>query len=255
MIPPLFVFPRVHYRVHFMTGVPTGATGRATRSGWMNKELFSAYTHHFVQHTRCSRERPVLLILDNAECHITIRSIDLARENGVVLLTLPPHTSHRLQPLGRAVYGPFKKAYNEAMDGWIRSHPGRTVTRYDIPEIIAEAQLQAMSPRNIKAGFAGIGTYHYHQDLFTDADFATGEVTDRPIPEVTAYSNAALGESEPRDSDGPRNGAAEDNAACQVQVARIHCKVPALACHTCRNQQFILSPKLNRERQTSLQSA
>ena len=117
VIPPLLVFPRVHFRDHFLNGAPTGAIGRASRSGWMNEELFSDYIQHFIQHTRCTKERKVLIVLDNVESHITIRSIDLARENGVVLLTLPPHTSHRLQPLDRAVYRPFKKAYNVAMDG------------------------------------------------------------------------------------------------------------------------------------------
>ena len=61
-----------------------------------------------------------------------------------------------------------------------------------------------------QGSFSAIGTYPYNKDLFTDADFAAAEVVDRPNPDVTA-----LGESEPRDSDGHRNGAAEDNAACQ----------------------------------------
>lgn len=120
VIPPLFVFPRVKFREHFLNGVPAGSIGRASRTGWMNEDLFVDYMLHFIQHTRCTKERPVLLILDNVEAHITIKTTDLARENGVVLLTLPPHTSHRLQPLGRAIYGPFKRAYNAAMDGWIR---------------------------------------------------------------------------------------------------------------------------------------
>ncbi|XP_063594808.1 uncharacterized protein LOC134771775 [Penaeus indicus] len=192
VIPPLFVFPRVHYRDHFLNGAPSGAIGRASRSGWMNEELFSEYMHHFIQHTRCTKERKVLLVLDNVESHITITSIDLARENGVVLLTLPPHTSHRLQPLDRAVYGPFKKAYNIAMDGWIRSHPGRTVTIYDIPTIVAEAQLQAITPRNIKAGFAATGIYPFNRGIFTDADFAAAEVTDRLNPETAEGTSAGL---------------------------------------------------------------
>jgi len=107
----------VKFREHFLNGAPVGAIGRASRSGWMNEDLFSDFMQHFIQHTRCTKDRSVLLILDNVESHITIKTIDLARENGVVLLTLPPHTSHRLQPLDRAVNGPFKKAYNVAMDG------------------------------------------------------------------------------------------------------------------------------------------
>ncbi|CAE1245386.1 unnamed protein product [Acanthosepion pharaonis] len=152
----------------------------------MNEDLFVDYMLHFIEHTRCTKERPVLLILDNVETHITINTIDLARENGVVLLTLPPHTSHRLQPLDRTVYGPFKKAYNAAMDGWIHSHPGRTVTNYDIPTIVSEAQLCAMSQRSIKTGFAATGIYPYNKDIFVDADFASTAVTDRQNPEANA---------------------------------------------------------------------
>ena len=218
VIPPLLVFPRVHFRNHFLNGAPTGAIGRASRSGWMNEELFSDYIQHFIQHTRCTKERKVLLVLDNVESHITIRSIDLARENGVVLLTLPPHTSHRLQPLDRAVYGPFKKAYNVAMDGWIRSHPGRTVTIYDIPTLVAEAQLQAMSPRNIKAGFAATGIYPYNRDIFTDADFAAAEVTDRQNPETAADTGTTLGERELHDYDCHVDQVGKDSAKCQETV-------------------------------------
>ena len=212
MIPPLFVFPRVNFREHFLNGAPTGAIGRASRSGWMNEDLFSDFMQHFMQHTRCTKERRVLLILDNVEAHITIKTIDLARENGIVLLTLPPHTSHRLQPLDRAVYGPFKKAYNVAMDGWIRSHPGRTVTIYDIPTIVGEAQLQAMSQRNIKAGFAATGIYPYNRDIFTDADFAAAEVTDRQNPEEAADTSVCT-ENDPHYSDGHGDEAEKDVAA------------------------------------------
>lgn len=49
--------------------------------------------------------------MDNHESHISLRTIDLAKANYVVLLTLPPHTPHRIQPLDRCVYGPFKTAY------------------------------------------------------------------------------------------------------------------------------------------------
>ena len=58
-----------------------------------------------------------LLILDNVDAHISPTVIDLARENDVVMLTIPPHTSHYLQPLDRTCYGPFKTAFGVAMDG------------------------------------------------------------------------------------------------------------------------------------------
>ena len=103
----------------------------------------------------------------------------MAKSNGIVMVTTPPHTSHQLQPLDRTVYGPFKAAYNRAADEWLRSHPVQTITIYDIPSIVNEAHMSAMTPRNIVSGFASTGIYPFNRNLFTDAKFAPSAVTDR----------------------------------------------------------------------------
>jgi len=39
----------------------------------------------------------------------SLEAIDLARSQlGLVLICLPPHTTHRMQPLDRTIYGPLK---------------------------------------------------------------------------------------------------------------------------------------------------
>ena len=43
-------------------------------------------------------------ILDNHESHLSIPLIYYCRDNGVILLTLPPHCSHRLQSLDLSVW-------------------------------------------------------------------------------------------------------------------------------------------------------
>ena len=122
----MFIFPRVHYRHHFINTAPHGSVGAANKSGWINVAIFPDYLTHVVQNTRCTKEMPILLIMDNHETHMSLAAVDLAKANGIVLLTIPPHTSHRLQQLDRTVYGPLKNAYPVAMDGCMRSHPGRT---------------------------------------------------------------------------------------------------------------------------------
>ena len=133
-IPPIFIFPRVHYHDHFINTAPHGSVGAANKSGWINVASFPDYLTHVVQNTRCTKEKPILLIMDNHETHVSLAAVDLAKANWIVLLTIPPHTSHRLQPLDRTVYGLFKTAYSVAMEGWMRSHPGRTVTIFDVPQ-------------------------------------------------------------------------------------------------------------------------
>ncbi|KAG5870533.1 hypothetical protein JTB14_033329 [Gonioctena quinquepunctata] len=39
-IPPLFVFPRVHFKDDFIEGSPEGSLGVATKSGWINSSIF-----------------------------------------------------------------------------------------------------------------------------------------------------------------------------------------------------------------------
>ena len=91
---------------------------------------FSKFLKHFVFHVWSTHEKKVLLILDNHQSHISLDAIDYARENGVVLLSFPPHCSHKLQPLDRTVYGPFKRYYNNACNGWMTDHPGSIMTIY-----------------------------------------------------------------------------------------------------------------------------
>lgn len=100
------------------------------------------------------------------------------------MLTIHPHTSHRLQPLDKSVYGSFKSSYSRAIDGWLRSNPGKMVTIYEIPSLVTEAQLSAMTQRNILSGFQSTGIFPFNRGLFTDADFAPANPTDREIVEV-----------------------------------------------------------------------
>ena len=79
--------------------------------------------------------------------------LQFAKDNGVVMVSFPPHCSHKLQPLDRSVYGPLKRYYNVACDDWIVSHKGRTMTIYDVPAMVGLAYPKAMTPANIQAGF------------------------------------------------------------------------------------------------------
>lgn len=62
-IPPFFVFPRVHYKDHFVTNGPPGSSGSANPSGWMQENDFVLFLKHFHNHVKSSLERPVLLLL------------------------------------------------------------------------------------------------------------------------------------------------------------------------------------------------
>src|ERR1043165_237108 len=117
--------------------------------------------------------------------HHSIEFIDLAKLNSVILVTIPPHTSHKLQPLDISVYGPFKKLYNRQIDSWLVSNPAKTLEIYELAELSGRAWVKASMPANVISGFVASGLHPFQPDKWTDEDFYLTQVTDRPVP-VTA---------------------------------------------------------------------
>jgi len=46
-VPPMLIFPRVHFKNHMLTGAPTASIAGAHPAGWSNQKLFGDYLKHF----------------------------------------------------------------------------------------------------------------------------------------------------------------------------------------------------------------
>lgn len=183
-VPPVMVFPRKFFKQHMIHGAPPNTLGLANQSGWMTSELFPEVIDHFIRHTHSTKQNPTLLIYDNHESHLSIDALKRAAENGVTILTLPPHCSHKLQPLDISVFGPFKKYYNAACDDWMRDNPGQTISIYNVAQFVGIAYPQALTPMNIVSGFRKAGISPYNPQVFDDSDFVPAGVTDRPMEQA-----------------------------------------------------------------------
>ena len=172
-MPPMVIFPRVNFKQFMLTGAPTGTIGAANPSGWISREIFVNWLTHFIAHTRSSKDNPVLLLVDNHDSHVTIEALSMARENGVVMVSFPPHCTHRLQPLDVSIYSPFKRAFYEACNAWQLNNPGRTLTIYNLSELLNIAFPAAFTPRNIMSGFRAPGIYPFNRNAFTDNELAS----------------------------------------------------------------------------------
>lgn len=181
-IPPFMIFPRVNFKSSMLSGTPPGSSGAAQATGWMTGSVFIEWLQHFAKHSLCSPTNQVLLLMDNHISHITLESLTFAKENGITLLTFPPHCSHKLQPLDRSVYGPLKRQYNSACNNWMVNNPSRTITIHDIGGIFGLAYPKAFCCENITSGFRVAGIWPFNPDIFNDSDFLGSYVTDRPNP-------------------------------------------------------------------------
>ncbi|XP_047139087.1 uncharacterized protein LOC124814998 [Hydra vulgaris] len=95
-IPPFFIFPCVKFKSYFLNGAPDGSADAANPSGWMTEVQFLQFSHHFVKYARNTKERPVLLLLDNHDSHLSVEALDYFKENGVSVCSFTPHCSHKL---------------------------------------------------------------------------------------------------------------------------------------------------------------
>lgn len=194
-VPPYMIMPRVHFKESMLNGTPPGTNGAAHPSGWMNQDIFIKWLEHFKKHTKCSKSDPVLLLMDNHSSHISIEVIDFAKENGVTLLTFPPHCSHKLQPLDRSVYGPLKRYYNDSCSRWMLNNPGRTISIHDIGALLGDSYAKAFTPINIMSGFRVSGINPLNPDVFGEDEFLPSLVTDRPEPPAFDPAEAVEGSS------------------------------------------------------------
>ena len=77
---------------------------------WFEKSFIPQVT------ARNKSGKPILLILDGHSSHETSHILHLAETHNIIILCLPPHTTHKLQPLDVGVFGPLQRAWVEQCD-------------------------------------------------------------------------------------------------------------------------------------------
>ena len=75
----------------------------------MKEDHSVRYVKHFIAHAKPSKERPVVLLLDNHDPHLSKVALDYRKQNGVTVLFFSSDCSHTLQLLDVSVYGPLRR--------------------------------------------------------------------------------------------------------------------------------------------------
>ncbi|KAJ8934038.1 hypothetical protein NQ314_013613 [Rhamnusium bicolor] len=132
--PPLIIFKGVNV---WSTWVPDttkgeesypGMTFAASTNGWITSEIFFNYFEKsFIP--ALGPERPVLLIYDGHATHLSSNVVNLAKRENIVILKLPPHTSHLLQPLDLCLFKSLKVEWGQKLCTWQRNHSGMRIPK------------------------------------------------------------------------------------------------------------------------------
>ena len=116
---------------------------------WL-KEVFSLHSKH---HSTGAKR---LLILDGHSSHESADFDTFCKENAIICLCMPPHTSHLLQPLDVGVFGPLKRAYGKLTEGMMAAGNNH-IDKEDFLHLYPSAREKVFNQKNICSGFAGAG--------------------------------------------------------------------------------------------------
>lgn len=223
-VPPAFIYPRKRIKSELIEGGPVESICMVSDSGFVNTNLFVKWLYHFNCFVGPSSDDPVLLIIDNHSSHISLEGTNYAREHNIVILTLPPHGSHKLQPLDVAVHSPLKTKYSIECERWMNLHPGRGITQYQVASLFNTAYKHVATISNAEAGFKATGIYPFADDLFNETDFAPSSVTDK-LPcshndeeKVTNEEDSNIDDVKKTNIIRKENWRDEENAASTVAV-------------------------------------
>jgi hypothetical protein len=89
-------------------------------SGWPSPLIFVEFQKHLIQYVKPLNSNKICMIIDNHNSHCSAEAT-LAKENGIVLLTISAHTSHVLQPLNWLDFRSCKTYYNVYCKDWIHT--------------------------------------------------------------------------------------------------------------------------------------
>ena len=101
--PPFIIYAAKALNPQWTLGGPSGSSFAVSESGWITKSLFINWFKSFIEHTK-NVSKPLILIMDNHACHISIEVIELAKQNQILLLLLPLCCTHTLQTLDTVTF-------------------------------------------------------------------------------------------------------------------------------------------------------
>lgn len=134
---------------------------------------------------------PHVLVMDNHYSHVfNLEFLNLMRNNNIHVFALPSHTTHYLQPLDRAVFGTFKRRWNEEMRLFTRKSAGRKLEKKEFFKVFTPVWQNTMTVELAQSGFRATGLFPLNASIIPESAFDASRLTERPAPGHVSLQDA-----------------------------------------------------------------
>jgi 4-hydroxybenzoate polyprenyltransferase len=143
---------------------PAGMRVSCSPKGYISAACFYEYSNFFVSWLRArgglGGHQKHLILLDGHSSHLyNIDFMKLMRANNISVASLPPHTTHILQPLDDVPFANLKKVWNSNLLDKNEVVTGRKLTKEEVMHMFMETWNEAVTPETVKAGFRNTGMW------------------------------------------------------------------------------------------------
>src|SRR5450432_2343273 len=140
----------------------------ASANGWSCDSLGYQWLRDiFDRHTKekAGIRKRRILIVDGHSSHVNMKFLDLADKLRILVHILPPHTTHRLQPLDIGLFSPLSTAYIEELDILLTNSLGAcSMSKRLFWRLFKSAFEKAFTEKNILSAFKKVGIWPFNPD-------------------------------------------------------------------------------------------
>jgi hypothetical protein len=101
-----------------------------SKTGYIDKDLFVLFLQHFHQHAPETEGKRRFLILDGHTSHFSVDAISFCIDHRIELFCLPPHCSHKLQPLDTHFNKTLKMLWSNEVTQLLKKNEQIILSRY-----------------------------------------------------------------------------------------------------------------------------
>lgn len=165
VLPPVIIFKGKVLIKGWFDDLPYDWRFETSPNGWTTDEIGLRWLQkHFIPATTSrTHGKYRLLILDGHGSHLTPKFDQVCKENNIIPICMPAHSSHLLQPLDIGCFAPLKRAYGRLVENQMRLGFNH-IDKFDFLAAYPIARVEAFQSQTIQNSFAGAGLVPYNPE-------------------------------------------------------------------------------------------
>jgi hypothetical protein len=188
-IEPMVIVKAASIMEHWVMDIPDWYLINVSESGYSNDKLALDWIKHFNNRTKGRTTGAWrMLLVDGHGSHETKEFRAYAESQKIQIFSLPPHTTHILQPLDVGCFQPLKWHHGSCLD-WAARTGSKVISKADFLATVAEMRRLTFTRRTILSGWRRTRLWPLEPKVVLDQlrrqeDFSEDERSPTPPPAV-----------------------------------------------------------------------